>query len=240
MNFLKVQSFGGQIIEATILGHKIFYCPSVLPQAPSPTRAGVPILFPQFSNQGELPKHGVARLQHWKILTSKKNRTSAQVLITEQPTWPHCAQLKVESYIQDNCVSIQLTVHNIGKSSFEWTGGLHPYFLVDNVTNISIKGLTKNKLHLNELDLLQEAHDMTYPASSQLIELKETSFNLTLEQKGFSHWVLWNPGAKHTLQDIPYSDWSKFICIEPICLSPIKLRENEKWVGILKISLTQK
>lgn len=238
MNKIKIQSFGGQIIGAKILGHELFYCPDILHQPPIPTRAGIPILFPQFSNQGPLIKHGIARLKNWQISTSKDEHTLSQLLITEQQDWPHRAQLQVETCIKNNCINIQFSVHNVGNSTFEWTGGLHPYFLVDDVMSVSILGLTEQVLHMNTLNLPQKAHDMPYPATKQPINLNAPSFKLKLEQKGFSHWMLWNPGAKHQLTDIPHNDWSRFICIEPVCLSAIKLKSNEAWTGLLKITLT--
>jgi D-hexose-6-phosphate mutarotase len=56
MNTITHQSFGGQILRATLLGKEIFYCPENLQPPPTPARGGVPVLFPQFATLGNLPK----------------------------------------------------------------------------------------------------------------------------------------------------------------------------------------
>ncbi|MGL4767351.1 MAG: hypothetical protein ACRCV6_04645 [Formosimonas sp.] len=236
MNTIQAQSFGGQIISAQLLGREIFYRPAQLQPAPTPARAGVPIAFPQFAANGPLIKHGMARIREWQVFAMLEGCVSTNLLLTEQPDWPHRAQLNMDASIEDDHLEIHLEIRNVGDSAFAWTGGLHPYFLVDDVTQVQIDGWAQSLL-LQEQHLNEQAYDTTHPITDAL-QLHAGAHHLRLEQSGFDHWQVWNAGGAHSLSDIPHADWQRFICVEPVCLTPHLLQPNDTWQGWLKITLT--
>jgi glucose-6-phosphate 1-epimerase len=244
-NTLKSQAFGGQILRATLLGKEIFYCPKNLQPPPTPARGGVPVLFPQFATLGDLPRHGYARTQEWQVLSIREGCVSSNLLLTEQPDWPHRAQLNLDASVEDDRLEIHFEVRNVGDSAFEWTGGLHPYFLVGDVLQSRVEGLLEEPVFklseqgINTRDVKQaraidEAHALT-PS----LKLFSPNVNLLIEQSGFDAWQVWNPSAKHSLTDIPYDDWQKFLCIEPVVLTPKTLAPDDEWFGSMFITLLE-
>lgn len=233
MNTIKAQTFGGQIIQAQLLGKDLFYKPNTIAPAPTPTRAGVPVLFPQFADRGPLIKHGMARLQEWQMFAMLEGCVSTSLLLTEQPDWPHRAQLNIDAAIEDEHLEIYFEISNIGDSNFTWTGGLHPYFLVGDVTQTQVKGLD---LNMAEHDLANLEFTTSYPASNA-VEIHSPHVNLRIEQSGFDSWMVWNPSGKHSLKDIPHEDWQKFLCVEPVNLTPTTIKAGEQWFGSMTITL---
>lgn len=238
---LSLQSFGGQILSVQLMGKELFYCPALLTPPPTPTRGGVPILFPQFANQGSLPKHGYVRTLPWQTFTVLNDCVSASLLLTEQPDWPHRAQLNLDASVDDDRLDIYLEVRNVGTSTFEWTGGLHPYFAVQDVLQCQIKGLPDLPNYdvgrYGDQQLIKGvAIDEHHPISDS-ITLSSPHMNLRLEQKGFNAWQIWNPSNQHNLTDIPQEDWQAFLCVEPILIQPISLVPDQTWIGQLSIHL---
>ena len=243
MNTIQSQTFGGQVLRMNLMGTDIFYCPEVIVAPPTPTRGGVPVLFPQFATLGDLPKHGYARTQDWQMFNQIEGCVSASLLLTEQPNWPHRAQLNVDTSIEDERMEICFEVRNVGETVFEWTGGLHPYFLVGDVLQSRVEGLLEEPIYdVSEHGLarfqkacaIDEAHCVT-PS----LKLFSPNMNVLLEQKGFDAWQVWNPSEKHDLKDIPYDDWQKFLCIEPVVLTPFSLEPNAVWIGQFTIILLE-
>ncbi|TDR32574.1 D-hexose-6-phosphate mutarotase [Hydromonas duriensis] len=237
MNNIQAQTFGGQILRAHLLGKEIFYCPEVLQSAPTPARGGVPVLFPQFGTLGALPKHGFARTLDWQVFSMLEGCVSANLLLTEQENWPHRAQLNVDASVEDEHVAIYFEVRNVGETAFTWTGGLHPYFLVGDVLKTRVEGLLDTPvLDFGAQQLETRDIDQHHPISPS-IRLYSPNMNVQLTQSGFDAWQVWNPSAQHALQDIPHADWQRFVCVEPVVLTPKTLAPNETWVGQLTITL---
>lgn len=58
------------------------------------------------------------------------------------PSWPYSAKLSLDTHIAANVFHQIITlINNTGTAGFSWTGGLHPYFLVDNLLTTSLYGL---------------------------------------------------------------------------------------------------
>jgi glucose-6-phosphate 1-epimerase len=236
MNTILAQAFGGQITQTQLLGCDLFYQPAQPVAPPTPLRAGVPIMFPQFAATGPLTKHGFVRTADWQVFSVLADCVSTSLLLTEQPDWPYRAQLNMDAHIEDDSLEIFFEVRNVCAQSFTWTGGLHPYFLVGDVTKTHVNGLMDAPLYLSEHGLAQHDFETHYPITGAL-ELHSPKLQLKLEQTGFDHWMVWNAGGAHQLTDIPHDDWRVFLCVEPICLTPQVLQPDELWTGSFKITL---
>lgn len=248
-------TLGAQVLSACVpcIG-ELFYRSCVASSLGQVTRGGVPVLFPQFAERGALPKHGFARHCYWssdsEIETSMEVNSVKSLTIHDGdfPSWPHSAKLVLETDLTANSFRQTLTVTNIGADRFSWTGGLHPYFLLDDLESASLTGLhgVPYKDRYNEaLDLVGQNQWLwngmpcenlfgTAPA----IRLYSASKELKISTTGFDQWMIWNPGTEGAkgLADMIADDWRRFVCVEPVCIDrPVVLSPAESFVGTLSV-----
>lgn len=221
-----------------------------------PHRGGIPIIFPQFANYGPLPKHGFARNSVFTPVSfcSGDNVT----IITEElhvtagdwPEWPHAAHLLWRINIQPGLCDFKISIRNTGESTFNWTGGLHPYFRVENLLHISIHGLKgaqyKDKFATDSITMKTDSlrfndheFERLYLSNSDLKLYDETDGReLLISCQGFTEWMIWNPGTllARSINDLPNDDWQKFICIEPVQVSHAnELKPGQQFEGSLTV-----
>src|SRR5689334_20182792 len=111
-------------------------------------RGGVPIIFPQFSSMGPLPKHGFARVSEWELV--RAGRTSAgkgeaQLRLTStertRAIWDHAFEASFVVTVDGMSLVLSLSVLNEDPDPFEFTAALHTYLLVDDVRSTVVRGL---------------------------------------------------------------------------------------------------
>lgn len=226
-SFLSMMVFGGQLLQAAIQGHELFYCSPGPYQPGAARRGGVPVLFPQFALAGSLPKHGFARNQDWQVRCLSSQAVQAELELTagDFPAWPHAARLTL-TVIEAELLTLTLRIENTGDTSWPFTGGLHPYWLVEDVAACELQGLSVTGLGAREID---EWH-----ATTTAVTLQEGGSRLRLTQQGFEGWQVWSPGPAHALTDMPHADWRRFLCIEPVVMTPRWLAPGEVFVGVLQ------
>src|SRR5438132_247968 len=66
----EIYLYGAQVTSWIPAGsaERLFLSPRAEFRAGASIRGGTPVIFPQFSNQGSLPKHGFARLNSWELV----------------------------------------------------------------------------------------------------------------------------------------------------------------------------
>jgi glucose-6-phosphate 1-epimerase len=234
---ITIKALGAQLWQARLDGSEVFY------QSPLPphTRGGVPVLFPQFADTGSLPKHGWARQLLWKTIAA-----GYAVEVLPRADWPHQARLQLLVEKSKHRLEIFFSVTNIGSTAFAWTGGLHPYFRLENLLNTQVLGLQGvacqdryqpdfTQQQEETLGFDEGVFERLYRTDKPLL-LQNGAQRLRLTSAGFSDWMFWNPGAQHTLPDLPAEDWMRFICIEPVSVSqPVPLAAGETFHGSLSI-----
>jgi glucose-6-phosphate 1-epimerase len=250
---LIANNYGAQVTSAVVGDREILYLSPHSIQS-GPERGGIPVLFPQFANNGPLKKHGFARQLPWIKVAEEcgphDHRIQYSLFIRpdDHSDWPHAALLEIESFVSVDGFTQTLKVTNAGLTPFEWTGGLHPYFVVDDICRTSIRGLSQVK-HYDchnpgnqylESDLLHfddsPCEKLFYGAPSLCIHTLNSRFSLST--KGFTEWMIWNPGKNHGLVDLPVDAWRSFVCIEPVIVSsPNKLSPGEVFVGEMRVAL---
>lgn len=248
-------TFGAQVLSACVpcIG-ELFYRSCVASSLGQATRGGVPVLFPQFADRGALPKHGFARNCYWSAdseietsigVNSVKSLTIHDV---DFPSWPHSAKLMLETDLKANSFRQTLTVTNIGSDRFSWSGGLHPYFLLDDLESASLSGLNgvPYKDRYNDgLDLVGQNQLLWngMPCeklfeTAPVVRLNSASKKLKISTTGFNQWMIWNPGTEgaRELDDMIADDWRSFVCVEPVCIDrPVVLLPAESFVGSLSV-----
>mgnify|MGYP001179313087 CR=1 FL=1 len=248
------QTLGAQVLRVNTGGTELLYLsPWFDPKAQRAARGGVPVLFPQFADRGPFKKHGWARDVEW-VLTQIASGADSHVLEwewvcggTNQPLWPHQAHLRLRAQATASGLKIQLDVCNTGTSTFEWTGGLHPYWAVGNLLESQLKGLqgvsVSDRYNASRIIEAREAVQWSGQAYESLydmpdpVSLELPSHTLKLSMTGFDQWMVWNPGADEAknLNDMPAADWQRFVCIEPVRVSrPCRLQPGDSFTGKLK------
>jgi len=254
---LKHRGLGAQVLQAR-LGDlsAIFYLSPLCSGAMAvvPARGGVPVLFPQFADAGLLPKHGLARTAQWELLEEQVSQGShslrygLEIFQNDYPTWPHAVKLNLVAEVTPEAVFFELKVVNTGCSSFSWTGGLHPYFAVQDVLQSSLSGLGGLGVQdrydpdfqvqpQGDVRWTRHPFERLYAECPQLT-LNTGSYSLHLSASGFDQWMVWNPGEEggNALADLPAGDWRHFVCVEPVCVArPVVLAPGETFEGSLRI-----
>jgi glucose-6-phosphate 1-epimerase len=247
---MNINLIGAQLISAEIFeGINIFYL-SPFSKNNNISRGGVPIIFPQFGYAGLLKKHGFARELSWVELESSltKSEEIAKYELEINPfsleNWKFKAKLFLTcKLIKRSSLSINLQIQNTGDKSFLFTGGLHPYFSIKSRKDLEISGL-ENTPYLDTDPFITSfvLNDNTgierlfYTNSNLQINTGFGKLNLTVV--GFENWMVWNPGIKgaKNIDDLPDTDWDKFVCIEPLVnKNGVNLEPNEFFNGELII-----
>ena len=111
-------------------------------------RGGVPVCFPQFADQGQLPNHGFARVSTWALVHALVADTGAAHAVLRlgdsaatRAQWPHPFAVELEVALSGRSLEIGLAVTNTGPATFEFTGALHTYLRVADVREATVRGL---------------------------------------------------------------------------------------------------
>jgi glucose-6-phosphate 1-epimerase len=257
MHKLIHRPLGAQVLQAR-LGDAAdpFYCSPLADQFQGPARGGVPVLFPQFAEYGPLLKHGFARNRDWTLLEhgadAAQERLHYVLEVTKDdfPGWPHAARLGLEVQATASRVAFTFTVLNTGNHTFSFTGGLHPYFAVDDLLQAQVEGLQGLKTSDRYQPGFTRQEEPLLQFSDEILErlyddcpavtLREGNRRLLLTATGFDQWMVWNPGREEAekLKDLPEQDWRKFVCIEPVRVKrPVELGAGEKFEGSLEVEI---
>ncbi|MGH8435032.1 MAG: hypothetical protein ACRERX_11225 [Pseudomonas sp.] len=248
---------GAQTLQASLGdGLAIFYL-SPLGSAsakPASARGGVPILFPQFAELGPLVKHGFARTAQWRLVGESASaglhsiQYELDIDSKQFAGWPHAARLDLRSDASPGRLVLRLEVINTGDHAFGWTGGLHPYFAVDDLLATTVTGLAGLPVKDRYNAALQiqpggpvgwgeQAFERLYDGCPALV-LSSGRVQLELSASGFDQWMAWNPGRQGAaaMADLPSGDWQRFVCLEPVCVGrPVMLAPGNVFTGTLQV-----
>lgn len=245
------QCFGAQILQV----NDLLFLSELSTASDLPKRGGIPILFPQFAEWGNLRKHGFVRDLNWQLQSGnldhqhKSIHYKLQINPQTYPRWPHNSNIELLVESEEKIVHIKLTITNTGVESFSWSGGLHPYFKISNLMGTTISGLQNTQgirhdkevvqMNTNELRFTNELFEVLFD-SPVLLLLNAGDKTLKISSQGFTEWMIWNPGQQGCKQfkDLNAVDWLEFICIEPVCVrKSVPLDPQKKFVGSLVIEL---
>jgi glucose-6-phosphate 1-epimerase len=191
---------------------------------------GIPACWPWFGVNGKVDIHGTAWRSEFKVVSrTEKNGRDELVLALDEPN----ARLEYTVSLGD---ALKLEMKTLNKSTrpLEFSAGFHPYFLVRERDNVSVRGLEGCKYiyavdmseHVQEGDLKMNTDaDHVYTLKEELKHefaildpgLKRA---LAMVSTGNECAVVWNPGPETKLADFEDGDWRKFICVEPVTIWP--------------------
>lgn len=214
-------------------------------------RGGIPVCFPQFSNLGDLPKHGFLRTREWSVDTERCADDYALVTLAAgddaatRALWPHGFSAEITLMLEVDRIDVEFCVTNTGSTPFDFTAALHSYLRVVQVEDVSLEGLYghhfRDAANGNaivrdsgiELTVAGET-DRVYHDVQRPQQLNAGHLSLRIENQGFPDVVVWNPWEAlcAKLPDMPAAGWRHMLCVEAaVAQQPITLPAGEEWYG---------
>jgi glucose-6-phosphate 1-epimerase len=256
---LRVTLHGAQVLSWVSGGQeRLYLSPKSTMDGQAAIRGGVPVCFPQFNQRGpqaeRLPKHGFARNLTWQADAPELSADSAQLCLHLQDNdrtrawWPQAFALQLNITLRPGSLRISLKVHNTDVHPLAFSGALHTYLAVPDVTRAQLRGLGGQaewdavaNTHASAADTLRFAaeFDRVYAASPQALRLND---QLHIQQSAsWANTVVWNPAQAlcQSLADMPEDGWRHMLCVEAAQVyEPITLPAGERWEGWQQLTVT--
>ena len=208
-------------------------------------RGGVPVVFPQFSSWGPLPKHGFARNRAWELI-SVENGTARFHLRDSEATraiWPHAFLAEYAVTVREQQLIMELTIINHSEQPFNFTAALHTYLRVDDIAATRVENLGGLKYFdaVLKQEAVQAEAAVAFPGEidrvyfdPQTAIVRDGQHLREVQNSGFPDGVIWNPGAElaANLADLDRDGYRRFVCVEAaIFRAPIVLEPYQAWHG---------
>ncbi|KAL3632698.1 hypothetical protein CASFOL_025682 [Castilleja foliolosa] len=239
----------------------LFVSSKAIFKPPKAIRGGIPICFPQFSNNGPLEAHGFARNRFWSIdpspppfPISSSNKTYVDLILkpTEEDMkiWPHSFEFRLRVTLGpagDLMLTSRIRNTNTDGKPFSFTFAYHTYFSVSDISEVRVEGLET----LDYLDSLQNKQRVTEQGDAITFESEvdriylstptkiaildhEKKRTFVIRKDGLPDAVVWNPWDKKAkaLADFGDDEYKHMLCIEAAAIEkPITLKPGEEWKG---------
>jgi glucose-6-phosphate 1-epimerase len=248
-----ISKLGGQVLswltpdgrEHLFLSEKAVFDGSVA------IRGGVPVCFPQFAGQGDLPKHGFVRTREWSVNTERCGDDFALVTLelsdddATREIWPHAFHAEITLMLEADRIDLEFCVTNTGGAPFEFTAALHTYLRLVQVEDAALEGLYgydyRDAANGNQIVrdsgtelLIEEAVDRVYRNVDRPQQLNAGNLSLAIQSQGFPDVVIWNPWVEGcaAMPDMPADGWRHMLCVEAAAAEQaISLPAGEEWYG---------
>lgn len=245
-----VSLVGGQVLSwiPAAGGERLFLSPSAVLDGSMPIRGGVPVCFPQFADQGRLPKHGLLRTRRWEIKQRRCEDNYAMVTLgvtdddESYAVWPCAFSAELTVLIEDDRLDLEFEAENTGHGSFVFTGALHTYLAVREVEEIALEGLYGTEYadkvsgavrvrETGEAVHISAETDRIYCDATRPLTLHDGSRELVIRAEGFPDVVIWNPWVEKcaALSDMGALDFRRMLCVEAATTRPTELPAGESW-----------
>jgi len=252
-----VAQHGAHVLSWVAAGReRLYLSPRSVMDGQAAIRGGIPVCFPQFNMRGVLPKHGFARNLPWQVNAPRLEADAAHLVLSltdgEQTRrwWNQSFEALLLITLTPGALQVELAVRNTDTKALNFTGALHTYFAMDDVTQARLLGLggqaewnavtDRHGTAAPELRFVGE-FDRVYSAASAGYELIDGPHALAIDQDpDWTHTVVWNPGADKcaTLADMPPEDWQHMLCVEAAQIyTPITIEPGDFWQGAQRLSV---
>ena len=214
-------------------------------------RGGIPVCFPQFSDLGNLPKHGLLRTREWTLGDQRCGDDYALVALEisddeeTRDIWPFPFRAEITLMLEVDRIDVEFCVENTGGEPFEFTGALHSYLRLVQVEDAALEGLygCDYRDAANEDQIIRESGtelrieaetDRVYHGVKRPLSLQAGNHSLTIQNQNFPDVVVWNPWVERcaALTDMPSDAWRQMLCVEAAVVEkPISDVPGEEWYG---------
>lgn len=247
-----VSRLGGQVLSWVTLDkrERLFLSERAVFDGSVAIRGGVPVCFPQFGTEGDLPRHGFLRTRQWSVNSERCG--DDYVLLTlevsdddaTRQVWPHRFRAEITVMLEVDRIDLEFCVENTGGEAFDFSGALHSYLRLVQVEDAALEGLRgfeyrdalrgEHKFESGTELIVESAVDRSYFSVTRPQHLKAGNHSLGIQSQGFPDVVVWNPWVEGCaeIRDMPNDDWRHMLCVEAaIVREPVKLPAGEEWYG---------
>lgn len=206
-------------------------------------RGGVPVCWPRFAEEklnGELPRHGFARLSNWTVKDVFVDETKMEVELSLVPDEKFNVAVTATLFIKiTDKLEYYLETTNNGDEVFNFSEALHAYFNIGSIDEAEIKGLA-NHNYRNSLDgkdytlgedlKIRGEFDSAFAHHTGTVEIVDPVLRrvILVEKNGSEKTVVWNPNKD--LAEMSEGQYKKFVCVEPANQGDafVRLKPKEK------------
>lgn len=213
-------------------------------------RGGVPVCWPWFGpheTNPALPSHGFARTNDWEVITSRvlnDGRTQLCLRLPENESihelWPYAFGLEISITVGET-LEIELHTENRQDEAINITEALHAYFIVGDITNVSVQGLEdteyvdkvsggQRKLQHGQV-IIDSEIDRVYHGTRAECVIRDPGLKreIHISKRGSNSTIVWNPWQEKAkaLGDMGENGYRRMLCVESgnaledtICLAP--------------------
>ena len=229
-------------------GREVFYMPENTPWGKE-VHGGLPICWPWFGKSTDemsvgsrvprdrIPKHGLVRYMKWQFVERiGKNGVVLETASTPETmkVWPHAFRLRaILSVDGPNSLALKFTETNTGKTAYESSFGVHPYFSVADACDVAVDGE-----RLPKPWVIKE-----FVADGKAHELQDRGGKIAYSVKSSSNdtWYVWNPGVERTplCETLGPDEWKRFYCLEPFIQRPLVLAPGESREHVVRMAVSR-
>lgn len=214
-------------------------------------RGGIPVIFPQFSLEGPLPRHGFARTSLWTL--DDTHHVDGDVVLSFSLTdsaatraaWPAAFRASVLVRVGGRSLATTLAIENMGREAFHFAAALHTYLRVHDIAQTDIMGLCGSRYRVSSAPraLVADAEetlrvrgevDRVYVGAPDHLTVREPQRQLLITTTNFPDVVIWNPGAERAaaLPDMEPGGERRMLCVEAAAVqTPVTLDAGLRWAG---------
>ncbi|WP_336921800.1 aldose epimerase family protein [Aquipuribacter sp. SD81] len=212
-------------------------------------RGGVPIIWPQFSDRGDGPRHGVARDRAWDLLEVGRTADGAAHarlrLVCGAGDTPlgHAFTLELDGEAEGSSLVLTLVARNDGDTPLTTTAAFHTYLRVSSTATTAVVGLDGMLARPNgggapwhvtgPLDVvgpIDVAVEGVPAGDDGVVVVDDGSGDaVSLTADGVDSRVVWNPGPGKAPADVHPGGEGEFVCVEPALLEPRTLAPGGVW-----------
>lgn len=248
-----VAPFGAQVLSWTPAGgdERLYLSEAARFDGKTPIRGGIPVCFPQFAEQGKLPRHGFARNLNWTVRERREGDRFALVTLglnesdTTLALWPNAFDVELTLVVEDDRLDVELEIENTGYAPFAFTAALHTYLRVREVEHCRLSGLSGHdyrdktdggriKRDQAEALTVDDAVDRIYHDVAGPLLLQDSGRHVKIVAEGFPDTVVWNPwetGCRE-IDDLPKLGFRNMLCVEAAAArTKVQLDAGQTWSG---------
>lgn len=213
-------------------------------------RGGIPVVFPQFSMRGPLPRHGLVRTRPWRLQRAEAGAVDVLAVLEladdeeTRTVWPHSFALELTVCVREQRLDVELAVVNTGAERFEFMAALHTYLRLDEVEVARLAGLRDcryedsvtggTRIEASDELRIDAEIDRIYFDVKSTLRLAEGRRRIDIEAERFPDVVVWNPwqGRSAAMPDLAPADFRRFLCVEAALIGrPLQLASGAEWSG---------
>lgn len=202
---------------------------------------GLPVCWPQFGRLAieGMAAHGFARVMPFEVRGTEYTEDMTEITLglkssaETKALWPHDFDLEYKVSVSMK-LNLKLTTKNTGDGPFGFTAGFHPYFLVRDRDQTTVRGLDgcsyvdardmSDHVLAGDLSMNTEADHVFKlpPAPKHEFALLDAGLGraVAMVSTGSGSAVVWNPGPQGKIADFEDGDWRRFVCVEPVTAWP--------------------